>query len=205
MKNTIKIIRNNEYETNLWTGGTTTQLLIYPKGSEYRDRNFIWRISSAKVDAIESVFTFLPGISRILMIIDGEVTLEHEGKHKVVLKPFEQDSFMGDWTTKSFGKGTDFNLMLAEGCNGKLETVSVKGGGIVNILLNEGKENSQQITNVFYLVSGSGALTIQNHEYNIYEHDLLSITQPVKGEDCDFDIYNKYDREMKIIRAIICY
>ena len=68
MKNTIKIIRNNEYETNLWTGGTTTQLLIYPEGSEYCHRNFKLRISSAKVHAMESVFISLPGISRIIII-----------------------------------------------------------------------------------------------------------------------------------------
>ena len=48
------------------------------------------------------------------MIIEGQLLLEHEGHHNATLKALEQDSFSGDWTTTSFGKVTDFNLMLAQ-------------------------------------------------------------------------------------------
>lgn len=123
MAYTIEIIRRNEQNTSEWSGGTTTQLAIYPKNSDYKERNFSWRLSSARVELDESVFTSLPGIYRHIMVLDGEMRLFHEGYHAVLLKPYEKDSFSGDWTTKSIGRVRDFNLMLNNGCKGELEAV----------------------------------------------------------------------------------
>jgi len=203
MKN--KIIRKNQFITSTWSGGTTTELYIYPEDAKYSDRNFKWRLSSAKVEVEESEFTHLPGISRIIMIIDGELILEHEGHHKAILKPFEQDSFMGDWTTKSFGKVTDFNLMMAEGCSGKLEAIMLKGNECTHISLKETKGKSEYITNAFYTVSGYVSFTIGNNKTNIYEGDLLLLTRAINDEDCAISIDNNIDKESCIIRAIVFY
>ena len=104
MSYNIEIIRKNQLKTSEWSGGTTTELYIYPKDSLYGNRNFKWRLSSAKVEAEQSTFTSLQGISRIIMVIEGELLLKHEGHHNAVLKAFEQDRFSGEWTTTSFGK-----------------------------------------------------------------------------------------------------
>ena len=45
----MELIKKNQYKTTQWSGGTTTELLIYPSTSKYSERNFKWRISSAKV------------------------------------------------------------------------------------------------------------------------------------------------------------
>ena len=127
MSYNIEIIRKKQHKTSEWSGGTTTELYIYPKDSLYGDRNFKWRLSSAKVEVEQSTFTSLPGISRLIMVIEGELLLKHEGHHNAVLKAFEQDSFSGEWTTTSFGKVIDFNLMMAQGYKGKLEAISVNG------------------------------------------------------------------------------
>lgn len=105
----IELIRNNELLTSKWLGGTTTEIAIYPKDALYREKNFIWRLSSAKVEIDESTFTSLPGIIRIIMILKGKLKLEHIGHHKCTLEPFQQDIFSGSWETKSYGKVTDFN------------------------------------------------------------------------------------------------
>lgn len=118
-----KIYRKNDLPTTEWSGGTTTQLAIYPVDAVYADRNFTWRVSSAVIDAEESEFTPLSGISRIIMPIDGILRLEHKGVRSVVLKPFEQDRFEGGWSTVSYGKVTDFNLMM-NGCEGYLNKPS---------------------------------------------------------------------------------
>lgn len=123
MAYTVEIIRRNEQITSEWSGGTTTQLAIYPEGSDYKERNFSWRLSSARVDLEESVFTSLPGIYRHIMVLEGEMRLIHEGHHTISLKRYEKDSFSGDWTTKSIGRVRDFNLMLNNGCKGELEAV----------------------------------------------------------------------------------
>src|SRR5579875_3661463 len=109
MSAAIQLIRRGEQTTNTWSGGTTTEIAIYPNNSEYGKRNFLWRLSTATVDVEESLFTPLPGISRILMVTEGTMTLQHEGHHSVHLAPFEQDKFEGAWTTRCMGRGRDFN------------------------------------------------------------------------------------------------
>ncbi|SDK12142.1 HutD family protein [Natronincola ferrireducens] len=100
----IELIKKHQLQTNRWSGGTTTQLAIYPKDAIYSNEgNFTWRLSSARVEVEESVFTPLPNIQRVLMIIEGELLLQHQGHHKSILKPFDQDRFSGSWTTKSVG------------------------------------------------------------------------------------------------------
>jgi environmental stress-induced protein Ves len=54
------------------------------------------------------------------MILDGALELIHEGRYTKHLKPFDQDTFSGEWSTRSKGKVTDFNLMLKGGAEGSL-------------------------------------------------------------------------------------
>lgn len=117
----LEFIRKNDLITNNWSGGTTTQLAIFPKESIYQERNFIFRLSSATVETEESTFTLLPGVTRVIMILQGEITLDHEGKYVKKLRKFETDKFQGDWQTKGFGKVTDFNLMTTGKAHGELE------------------------------------------------------------------------------------
>ncbi|MDR2522247.1 MAG: HutD family protein [Synergistaceae bacterium] len=116
----IKLLRKEEQSAGMWAGGTTTQLAIWPPESDYKRRDFLWRVSTARVDLKESVFTYLPGFHRFLMILEGEVRLTYKGRRKAVLGPFGQDEFEGDWTTISRGRCVDFNLMTAPGCEGRL-------------------------------------------------------------------------------------
>lgn len=140
----ISLLRSSEQKTNSWSGGTTTQLAIWPPDADYRDRNFLWRISSARVDQNESVFTALPGFHRILMILEGSIRLIHEGRREVELKPFEQDSFEGGWTTGSIGQCVDFNLMTAPECEGRVEALEVSSGQELRLKLFEGPETAQK-------------------------------------------------------------
>ncbi|MEG1931668.1 MAG: HutD family protein, partial [Pygmaiobacter sp.] len=110
-----------DYCTTDWSGGRTTQLYIYPEDGDYATRNFAVRISSATVETEESVFTPLPGVQRELMILEGTMTICHEGGSPKSMKPFcDVDSFSGDRETKSRGKVRDFNLMTQNGACGTL-------------------------------------------------------------------------------------
>ena len=119
----IKHIKASDLITTKWSGGTTTQLAIYPQDADYKKQNFQFRISTAMIEAKESTFTKLPGISRKLMILDGEIKIEHQNQYSKILKKFEQDSFEGDWDTKRYGKATDFNLMTTGSAKGEIEAV----------------------------------------------------------------------------------
>lgn len=115
-----EIIRKQNQKTSQWSGGTTTELFLYPPDGSYADRNFQFRLSSADCEDAESVFTSLPGVRRILMVLDGKITLCHDGKRKVTLEPGDQDHFTGDETTRSTGGCVDFNLMMKGNTEGNL-------------------------------------------------------------------------------------
>lgn len=200
----IEIIKKENYDISEWSGGKTTELSIYPKTAKYSERNFKWRISSATVDVEESIFTHLPGISRQLMIIEGSAVLEHEDRYKITLNPFEKDSFMGDWITKSYGKVSDFNLMTSEDCIGKLECLSIDTGESINVILNnDGKQG--KITESFYAVNGNLELVLEKDKFDISEKDLFCINYSYSEKLPKIQIFNKYKDKIKIIRAVICY
>ncbi len=106
----------------------TTQLAIYPEGASYADRSFVWRVSTASVDAERSDFTLLPGVSRIIMVLEGKLRLIYNGSREVTLHRFGQNSFSGDWNTESIGRARDFNLMMKEGCTGSVEALELLPG-----------------------------------------------------------------------------
>src|SRR3954463_1486695 len=111
-----------------WASGTSTEIFIYPSDGSFADRNFLFRISTATVEAEESTFTFFQGITRHLMILKGELELIHENRYTRHLKPYDQDTFSGEWSTRSKGKVTDFNLMHKEGASGSLTHHSIPQG-----------------------------------------------------------------------------
>lgn len=117
------LFKEENYSTSNWTGGRTKELAIFPEESKYLDRNFIWRLSSATVETEESDFSKLPDYDRVLMVLEGEVVLSYEGQRVARLKELEQDRFDGAWKTKSFGKITDFNLMVRKGNEGYVDLI----------------------------------------------------------------------------------
>lgn len=202
----IEVIKNDKFIKSNWSGGTTTELMIYPKDSKYSMRNFLFRLSSAKVSLEESTFTNLPGIDRIIMIIDGEMTLFHEGHHSIKLKPFEQDSFKGEWTTKSKGRVTDFNLMMAKGCSGKLEVLSLEKSESKNFAFENIHENHNKITHAFYIIDGNIEVNTKSNEKLVLEkNDLLTVTG-LNGIDIpNLAFLNKHDGINRIIKSTILY
>ena len=145
----IEILRRTEQVTGVWSGGTTTQLAIWPPEADYKRGDFKWRISTACVEQEESIFTPLPGFHRYLMLLKGSIRLIYENHGEVILNPFEQSDFDGSWRTISKGKCTDFNLMLAEGYAGRITTF--QNGKIVNLFMPLVKKNDfSRITETFY-------------------------------------------------------
>ncbi|MGG1677963.1 HutD family protein [Neobacillus sp. NRS-1170] len=196
MTYSIKFVKKNEQTTNLWSGGKTTQLAIYPEDADYSKRNFQWRISTADIEVEESLFTHLPGIQRVIMPLEGEMYLVHEGKHSVVLKPFEQDRFDGGWTTRSKGFVRDFNLMLSEGWDGGLTFIQFNKD-IQNLML-DGTGTAE----VFYCVDGMVGVEIGEEDPLFFEKgDTLIIIRENLSEEMSIKFRRKMEKMVTIIRA----
>jgi environmental stress-induced protein Ves len=197
----IAVVKRSQYRTSKWSGGTTTELLIYPGDSSYSERSFKWRISSAEVEASESEFTRLPGITRHIMVTDGRIILEHENRYTKVLGPFKQDSFMGGWKTVSHGKATDFNLMLTVGFTGILTACFLEEGERIDITLD--KEKDRKVTDIFYAPNGSFGIEINKEEFHVDEKDLFHVTRlPSEGNGM-LKITNTSKQRLAVIRTII--
>lgn len=172
MKNTLKKLTEADFRTSIWSGGKTTQLFIYPENSNYNTRDFKVRVSSATVELAESNFTKLEGVHRFIAPLDGNLSLTHDGKAFVDLKPFEIYEFEGDLETKSFGKVTDFNLMLVNGAKGELESFPIPEGKELRMLLNNG------IT-ILYSYSSTLRIWMDEEEVTLHPNELLSIKSAI--------------------------
>ena len=113
-------LTETDYKVGLWSGGSTTELFIWPEGADYAKREFTLRVSSARVDLDESDFTPLAGVTRYITPLTGGFTLTHPGCDPVVMGPVDEPyRFSGEIRTHCVGKATDFNLML-KGAEGEM-------------------------------------------------------------------------------------
>jgi hypothetical protein len=131
------ILNLNQYNTTKWSGGSTTELFIYPEVAQYSERDFGFRISTATVEVETSTFTPLPGFERNLMVLEGEMTLTHNGETQEALGKFDVDTFDGAWDTKSDGTCTDFNLMTNIEFDGDICGVPLTKNELVQVELED--------------------------------------------------------------------
>lgn len=108
-------LTKEDYVTTAWSGGTTTQLAIAPEGAVYADRDFLWRLSSAGVELEHSDFTPLPDYVRLISVLKGDLDMKIGEEDRFSLTPLTVRSFDGGTPVESWGKCTDFNLMLRKG------------------------------------------------------------------------------------------
>lgn len=149
----IQHFKADQTKTITWASGTSTELFIYPSTGDFQKRDFLFRLSTATVEAEESVFSDFSGITRTLMLLKGNLTLIHEGRYTKELKPFDQDTFDGGWDTKSKGKVKDFNLMCKEGATGSLVHFNLQ---------NNNEKTVQLMGNKNYIYCENGSFKIGN-------------------------------------------
>ena len=164
----IHHLSEKDYQESSWSGGTTTELFIFPPSANYKKRQFDFRISSATVCDERSVFTHLEGVWRYITPLQGSFTLAHEGYHTTTLMPLEIDSFSGEWNTVCDGKAIDFNLMLKGNCQGVLQNILPSEGG--NVITPRGNHSFEG----FYFLR-NGKCMINRILYHVSAGDLLII------------------------------
>ncbi len=128
---TINILTKNDYITKNWSGGETTQLLIYPETASLENRDFIFRISSATCPNEESQFSDFSGYQRYITPLNKDFRLRHNGKD-LTLKPFEILYFDGADDTASLSEARDFNLIIKKGYTATYRTESISNKTVFN-------------------------------------------------------------------------
>lgn len=193
-----RIYRETDYVKSGWTGGTTCQLAIFPENAKYLDRNFIWRLSSSVCEKEETVFSKLPDYDRVLMVLSGNVVLAHQDVRVSRLGELEQDRFDGAYLTKSFGRITDYNLMVAKGNKGFLDVITPEA---------ESCEPAREVypdyeiyTCAFYCRSGFAAVTVNGDTRMLSQGEQMVISSR-QDEELKISVMG----EGTLIRAQIFY
>jgi uncharacterized protein len=202
MKYNVELLRQDNYKPTFWSGGTATELTTYPLNSEYASKNFLWRLGVAKIDIPESTFSSLPKVSRKFMVIEGTITLHHEDKYKKLLKSFEQDHFMGDWKTNTYGKASVFNLMTRENYDGELIHLNINPGKQIKFKYNN-PLNKDVAAICFYNVNGGFSSAINNKVFETSKNDLIIINCVDPSYDHEFMLFNNTSETTDIIVSII--
>ncbi|MBR3756022.1 MAG: HutD family protein [Firmicutes bacterium] len=181
----IKIYKSEDFTPSKWTGGTTTQLAIFPEDADYVKRNFIWRLSTATCDLEETTFTKLPDYDRVLMVLKGDVVLAHQDVRVARLGELEQDRFDGGYHTKSFGKITDYNLMTVKGSKGYLDVIELTAES--KELEFEREEGPERFDVTFYCRDGYGTITIGTETFMLMPGQQM-VASFVNGEEVKMSV-----------------
>ena len=121
----ITLLKSNDFQVSNWSGGKTKQLYLSPPTGHYGKRNFDYRLSTATVEAAESVFSDLSGFHRILMSLDHPLRLLNASRQEeTVLAPFTPYFFEGSDSITSRGTCTDFNLIYSDHYQGQMLAIS---------------------------------------------------------------------------------
>lgn len=131
-----RIIHFNDLTPSYWSGGSTTEIFIYPEGSDFKEGNYEIRFSVATVEVATSTFTLLPNTQRTLTLLEGELELDINGK-KTSLKPFQSADFLGDDQVTSTGIAKDFNVIAQSGKPYYVRKVGYIKGEVTTATLNE--------------------------------------------------------------------
>ncbi|OOM76266.1 protein Ves [Clostridium puniceum] len=202
MNYNVELIREENYKPTFWSGGMATELITYPQNSDYANRNFLWRLGVAKIDILESTFSTLPKVSRKFMVIEGQITLDHENKYKKSLNSFEQDSFIGDWNTKTYGKASVFNLMTRENYQGDLIHLNIPPKKHLNFEYKT-QLNKDLIAICFYTVEGTFKTTLNNKQFKVNTKGLLKVDYLKSSFSHEFVLNNDSSNITNIVVSVI--
>ena len=165
-----KVIRECDYITTRWSGGTTSQIMIWPENAVFSQRRFQWRISKATVEDGESKFTRMDGFHRELYMMTGKTVL-HFPEEEKCMEPGKIIHFNGESEIWSVGCGTDLNLIMKNGVDGCMEE----------------KEFNHTLFNDIYVhenIEKYGLeIAIQNYNYPYYELFINYLVENYSLED----------------------
>jgi environmental stress-induced protein Ves len=119
-----KIIQKQNYKRSLWKNGLgyTDEIAIFPPEANLAKGDFLYRISSARIEKA-APFSIFPDHDRVLLVLKGSgIRLTHvfeEGAEDTVdLPPLEPYEFPGDVPSRcelTSGPITDFSLFIKKG------------------------------------------------------------------------------------------
>ncbi len=139
------------------------------------------------------------------MVLEGEIALTHQGHYNIFLKPFEQDTFKGDWKSESKGCVTDFNLMTQDNGMGYLDHIVVSRDDVLDIILKTPfpENDLPLVTEVYYVFRGEISVVVSDHTYHLELGDVILITNSEKENHRLLCVENRSGCQADLVRSVI--
>lgn len=172
MRCSMKRIDKENIKVNQWAGGETKEFYIYPEGSLLKNRDFLFRISSASSNLSLSEFSNFDGYQRILVVLEGHIKLVHNQQRHVSLSPFEQDHFNGEDVTECYGAMVDFNVITRKNLYHSVEVLYLDNDTIGFV------PNLKKVGNHFiflYVAQGSISIEHSSEKIELLKGDLCEL------------------------------
>lgn len=207
MKEEMKEVRciytqKENQEVTDWGGGATIQLSVYPQNcSGGHLLEYIFEITSSTVIYDTTDFTQFYGYKRLLMVIEGEMTLIHGDGKTVHLGKYEYDCFDGNDKTRSMGKATDYEIVIKNDDYAELKVFEMKKSCSMPID-NMTNPNYHDCCQGIYCHMGAVTVIVNNSTYEMGQGEQLSVFY---GNMKKPDISVQANVNSVIINADICY
>ena len=180
----VSVLTSDNFKPTNWSGGTTTELYIFPNGANFSNRDFGFRLSTATVELESSDFTPLPGFHRDLLILEGAMSLTFNGESTQELAKFDVATFEGDWKTTSKGICSDFNVMTNDDFEADVFGVTLTKSELTHVELED-----QAHWLFIYNLSRPITIIVGSKNFTIGAMELLII------EEVDFDEFSLHSDE----------
>ena len=134
------LLRPDDYLKTPWKNGLgfTAQIAIHPPSADLKRGDFLWRISSARIEK-DSPFSPFPNHDRVLVVLAGNgLRITHvfeEGEEPEIqdLPPLEPYEFPGDVPTSCAllnGPVTDLSVFFAKGLDARVDALTLDSDGL---------------------------------------------------------------------------
>ena len=80
-----QIIKREDFIVHRWSGGTTSDIFLFPPSSCWEKKDFQIRISSADCRVDGAPYSDFTGFTRHILPLRGSMHMFHEGHHEVLL------------------------------------------------------------------------------------------------------------------------
>lgn len=171
----VKIIKKENQTTAKLQNGIVKELYIYPESSKYRNRDFVWMFSILILEEEEFIFENLPNYERYIMLIKGQLKLEHKGYYRTKLALFECDWSSGEWLTYGNGKSENFSLILSKGLKGCIDSLKIKDGIYVDDMIWNTSKEFKKEAKALYCYNEGLSVEFNNYQYSLGIGDILLI------------------------------
>lgn len=200
MKNNYSIIKKEDTEISKWFGGEIYRYFVYPQSSSYDDKDFTLALVGAAVNLDESEFTDYSGYDRVIMTIDNDLNLNHNGGAMISLDKHQLYAYDGGDFTKSYGKANDFNVIFRKGKSfGTTRTIQLTKDTVIEKDIVVVRE--KDVFEFVFCIEGSFLLKVGDEKNTIGAEDLIVINHSEMKKDYS---YRGIDKAKIVLGTFIC-